>query len=1253
MEEGDMADVRQSRIPGGGDDGAVQVFEQTCQAKKSLKSFGGDGQGGSIRLMQRNEAVLFVGFNFCGFHGNPHAAARLCSIFAEGAVFVGRKALHTGCSPTTHSCKKILHWKTTLYYGNPSQLQAHQTMCPTESAGVSGFGAGSSDRVCLGVGSMLKEKCATFTAWCNSHLRKAGTQIENIEEDFRDGLKLMLLLEVISGERLAKPERGKMRVHKISNVNKALDFIASKGVKLVSIGAEEIVDGNAKMTLGMIWTIILRFAIQDISVEETSAKEGLLLWCQRKTAPYKNVNIQNFHISWKDGLGFCALIHRHRPELIDYGKLRKDDPMTNLNTAFDVAEKYLDIPKMLDAEDIVGTARPDEKAIMTYVSSFYHAFSGAQKAETAANRICKVLAVNQENEQLMEDYEKLASDLLEWIRRTIPWLENRAPENTMQAMQQKLEDFRDYRRLHKPPKVQEKCQLEINFNTLQTKLRLSNRPAFMPSEGKMVSDISNAWGSLEGAEKGYEEWLLNEIRRLERLDHLAEKFRQKAAIHEAWTEGKEEMLQKKDYETASLSEIKALLKKHEAFESDLAAHQDRVEQIAAIAQELNELDYYDSPSVNARCQRICDQWDTLGALTQKRSEALQRTEKLLETIDQLYLEFAKRAAPFNNWMEGAMEDLQDTFIVHTIEEIQRQAILGIHNEITKIVQTYHVNMAGVNPYTTINPQEINAKWDKQNNERLRKQFANQANVIGPWIQTKMEEIGRISIEMHGTLEDQLTHLRQYEKSIVNYKPKIDQLEGDHQLIQEALIFDNKHTNYTMEHIRVGWEQLLTTIARTINEIENQILTRDAKGISQDQMNEFRASFNHFDRDHSGTLGAEEFKACLISLGFDIANDAQGEAEFSRIMSIVDPNRLGVITFQAFIDFMSRETADTDTADQVMASFKVLAGDKVLMLYLVPLTICPSPLHSMARVTSEPSSRTTLGPPTQQSPFHSHLLLLAFTTASSSSFPLPQPAAPGLRLFLAHITASSSPPTLTTAGCSWPISQLAPACPYHSCSDSSLPFPQLFPPSLYQNCFLPAFSTDRLLLAPPPNPLSEAGTFLYTPSLFLPPPFPPFFLLFSPPPPHAPSVVLAFDAMQHLSRFTKGREKCFFLFLFFVVLVFLQKNKINIFYYTERKRYFSPPDLKKIKTKNCKHWSFNFPAMISMKLVTSCFSCVLVIGGSFGLREFAQIRYDVQKIRKKKLQKLNIEDWTNVRGPRPWEDSRQYQEQQRAQQGKGL
>ncbi|XP_035388767.1 alpha-actinin-2b isoform X2 [Electrophorus electricus] len=809
-----------------------------------------------------------------------------------------------------------------------------------------------------------KQQRKTFTAWCNSHLRKAGTQIENIEEDFRNGLKLMLLLEVISGERLPKPDRGKMRFHKIANVNKALEFITSKGVKLVSIGAEEIVDGNVKMTLGMIWTIILRFAIQDISVEETSAKEGLLLWCQRKTAPYRNVNVQNFHVSWKDGLAFCALIHRHRPDLIDYAKLNKEDALGNLNLAFAVAEKHLDIPQMLDAEDIVNTPKPDERAIMTYVSCFYHAFAGAEQAETAANRICKVLGVNQENEKLMEEYEKLASELLEWIRRTTPWLENRACERTVAEMQRKLEDFRDYRRLHKPPRVQEKCQLEINFNTLQTKLRISNRPAFMPSEGKMVSDIASAWQGLEQVEKGYEEWLLTEIRRLQRVEHLAGKFHQKATSHETWASGKEEFLTQKDYETASLMEIRALLRKHEAFESDLSAHQDRVEQIAAIAQELNELDYHGVAAVNQRCQSICDVWDHIGTLTQKRRESLERTEKLLETVEQLFLEYAKRSAPFNNWMEGAMEDLQDMFIVHSVEEVQslvaaheqfkatlpeadgeRQAILGILQEVQKIIQSYGIRGNLTNPYSTISPEDILSKWDKVKklvpqrdsslqeelarqhaNERLRRQFATQANLIGPWIQTRMEEIGRCSLEMGGGLEDQMTQLKQCEHVIVSYKSNIDNLEGDHQLIQESLIFDNKHTNYTMEHIRVGWELLLTTIARTINEIETQILTRDAKGITQQQMNEFRSSFNHFDRKKNGAMDTDDFRACLISMGYDL-----GEVEFARIMLLVDPNATGVVTFQSFIDFMTRETADTDTADQVVASFRILATDKPYIL----------------------------------------------------------------------------------------------------------------------------------------------------------------------------------------------------------------------------------------------------------------------------------------------------------------------------------
>jgi len=78
----------------------------------------------------------------------------------------------------------------------------------------------------------------------------------------------------------------------------------------------------------------------------------------------------------------------------------------------------------------------------------------------------------------------------------------------------------------------------------------------------------------------------------------------------------------------------------------------------------------------------------------------------------------------------------------------------------------------------------------------------------------------------------------------------------------------------METLRVGWEQLLTSINRNVNEVENQILTRDSKGITQEQLNEFRASFNHFDKNRTGRLAPEEFKSCLVSIGYSIGKDRQ-------------------------------------------------------------------------------------------------------------------------------------------------------------------------------------------------------------------------------------------------------------------------------------------------------------------------------------------------------------------------------------------
>ena len=90
----------------------------------------------------------------------------------------------------------------------------------------------------------------------------------------------------------------------------------------------------------------------------------------------------------------------------------------------------------------------------------------------------------------------------------------------------------------------------------------------------------------------------------------------------------------------------------------------------AIAQELNTLGYSKVDEVNARCKSICDGWDNLGDLTAERNNKLTVAIEIAERLDNLWLEYAKKASPFNNWMDGAKEDLMDMFNVHSLEEMQ-------------------------------------------------------------------------------------------------------------------------------------------------------------------------------------------------------------------------------------------------------------------------------------------------------------------------------------------------------------------------------------------------------------------------------------------------------------------------------------------------------------------------------------------------------------------------------------------------------
>uniref|UniRef100_A0A6B2KX48 Calponin-homology (CH) domain-containing protein n=1 Tax=Arcella intermedia TaxID=1963864 RepID=A0A6B2KX48_9EUKA len=223
----------------------------------------------------------------------------------------------------------------------------------------------------------------TFTRWCNNYLGQRQLGIENLDKDLSDGIALFNLLEILSGEAITpKPKlKAVMKLQKIENLATSLRFIKSKDIKLVGIGPEDIHDGKTSLILGLIWTLILRFQIENNLEEEDekgrSAKQALLEWCNKVLNP-QGIIITNFKDSWSDGKGFCGLVNVLEPETINLEQRPKEHAEENLNLAFDTSHNLFQFPKVLDAVDVIDN--PDELSIMTYVS-YFKAFLAANTAD--------------------------------------------------------------------------------------------------------------------------------------------------------------------------------------------------------------------------------------------------------------------------------------------------------------------------------------------------------------------------------------------------------------------------------------------------------------------------------------------------------------------------------------------------------------------------------------------------------------------------------------------------------------------------------------------------------------------------------------------------------------------------------------------------------------------------------------------------------------------------------------------------------
>uniref|UniRef100_A0A8C4YTE3 Microtubule actin crosslinking factor 1 n=1 Tax=Gopherus evgoodei TaxID=1825980 RepID=A0A8C4YTE3_9SAUR len=310
-------------------------------------------------------------------------------------------------------------------------------------------------------------------------------------------------------------EKGRMRFHRLQNVQIALDFLKQRQVKLVNIRNDDITDGNPKLTLGLIWTIILHFQISDIYISgesgDMSAKEKLLLWTQKVTAGYVGVKCTNFSSCWSDGKMFNALIHRYRPDMVDMERVQIQSNRENLEQAFEVAER-LGVTRLLDAED-VDVPSPDEKSVITYVSSIYDAFPKVPEGGDGISAI--------EVDSRWLEYQNRVDSLIPWIKQhTILMSDTSFPQNPVE-LKALYNQYIHFKETEIPTKEQEKGRIEELYKLLEVWIEFGR---IRLPQGYHPNDVEEEWGKLIIEMLEREKSLRPAVERLELLLQIANKI---------------------------------------------------------------------------------------------------------------------------------------------------------------------------------------------------------------------------------------------------------------------------------------------------------------------------------------------------------------------------------------------------------------------------------------------------------------------------------------------------------------------------------------------------------------------------------------------------------------------------------------------------------------------------------------------------------------------------------------------------------
>jgi len=454
-----------------------------------------------------------------------------------------------------------------------------------------------------------------FSRWVNQKLwMSKHIKVDDIVEALqKDPTILLHLVEVLTEKPYTgKPIKlGKMRVQLVAAANEVLKFIYASGVQMkIKTSAEDLVDGDEKNVLALVFSILLKFMKigDDEDGPQLSAKDALLMWVQNKTSGYEGVSVTNFTTSFHSGLALCALIHKFRPQLVDFAALKKEDKLGNIKIAMDAAEKYFGLEQYITPQEVL---KLDECGMLVYVSEYFYGIAEQRKIDQAARRIHKVVKFTKTTDAMRAEFADESTKFLERLKKVEAVLEDRTIDNTMAGAKRKLEEFYRYKTEDKNAIMGYQLNLESLYNNLSMLLVQNKRPEFVPPAGLSLKDIEASMLHLEQVEQERKVALHAELNRQIRLVKLNEHHTTLFTKLEAYVAQKMEYLTHCHEGIESIGAAQFALKSLDAFDKECKAiRSSQVESLLTLGAELDREHFEHIADVKEREAKIIAGFDT-------------------------------------------------------------------------------------------------------------------------------------------------------------------------------------------------------------------------------------------------------------------------------------------------------------------------------------------------------------------------------------------------------------------------------------------------------------------------------------------------------------------------------------------------------------------------------------------------------------------------------------------------------------------